>query len=468
MHRTSLVASTALLSLSLSAINVNAQDKAPLVKGTVNISVKQGTFDCDFIVSDLPMVADHFIRINTGMNMRYLRNMEDTYNFVYGTEYNEDEHSESFGYYIPDNTGKGKVRRPAYRISYTGKYPVMKDTLKAYAAIDWKGNIAFNGYSVRADGCQSCWYPVFYDVKADKVYDDVRYDLEINCSDCSTIYLNGNAPVQGTKAHFKSDDAKELMLFAGNYKMVNDNGTYFLNPDISPAQIKEFGAMTKKFKSFYEQKLGIPYKYSITYINTTPVSKRNAWMFVSYPTIVNIGWGKHGLKGMFDGAKGDWFKTYMAHELGHYYFGNYKTFNSPLGDMMGEGFGEYLALQVTKNVLSDTLYNAKVEQMIKDVKDFKPVPFSKIQKDKDYDDRELYVYRVAPLIFTAIEKEVGIEIMWKWLHNVLETKADFTDYKFLEQTLEASISDRAKAKLIEDKYFSSDAALANAIAMIGS
>ena len=81
--------------------------------------------------------------------------------------------------------------------------------------------------------------------------------------------------------------------------------------------------------------------------------------------------------------------------------------------------------------------------------------------------REIYVYYYAPIIFTAIEKEIGEAKMWKWLNAILQTKTDFTNYAFLEQTLSATIQDNNKLELIKSKYFNSDKAIENAIETIG-
>jgi len=72
----------------------------------------------------------------------------------------------------------------------------------------------------------------------------VRYDLQVNCVDCKQIYLNGNVPMKGPNAHLKSKVPVQISMYLGNYKTVRKDSTYFLNPDITPAQIDEFGQMT--------------------------------------------------------------------------------------------------------------------------------------------------------------------------------------------------------------------------------
>lgn len=91
------------------------------------------------------------------------------------------------------------------------------------------------------------------------------------------------------------------------------------------------------------------------------------------------------------------------------------------------------------------------------------LPFSKIKSEKDYSDRNTYVYTYAPLIYNAMEKEIGEEKMFRWMQNILNTKADFTNYEFLKQTLEAAVDDKIKFNSIIEKYFTSDNSIQNAI-----
>jgi len=224
------------------------------LKGTVNISIKKGTFDCDVILDNIPRIKDYVIRLNSGMNILNFKSLDNDFLIYYDKSVSDTlSTGESNAYYFSDNTGKGKFLPHTLEIRYTGKYPVAKDTIKNYSSQDWKGNIAFNGYSVRTDGYQACWYPVLYDITKDIILNKVKYDLQIICSDCSVIYLNGNAPVKGTTAHLKINTPVDISMYSGQYKIANVDGTYFLNPDIDENQIKEFGNITSVFKKFYEK-----------------------------------------------------------------------------------------------------------------------------------------------------------------------------------------------------------------------
>lgn len=445
----------------LCSVQLSAKEHVPQIKGVINISISKGTITGDVTITNMPHVADYLILLNAGLNIQYIRNMEDSYSFAYGREHNGDVSYESFGYYLPDNTGKAKfLPKGGLQLSYTGKFPVVADTSKAANGGDWKGNIAFNGYSVRADGMQAAWYPVLYDVEKDKTYYQVTYDLKINCSDCNSIYLNGNKPVPGTSAQFKSEAPMEMMLYAGKYKVRNVDGTFFLNPDIDEMQMKEFGTTTNKFKQYYTQKTNIPYQYNITYINTTPVSKHNAWMFVSYPSIVTIGWGKDGLSGVVEDDT-YWGWSFIAHELAHYYFGTYKDFNTPISDIISEGFAEYMSAQVMRNYFPDSVYISIVTKWQKNCQDFEPISIAQIKKEEDMKSGQIYKYNYMPLVITAIEKEIGSDKTWQWIRQLLLSTEEYTDYSYIEKALSETLHDDALLRHITSKYLDTDSSLEN-------
>ncbi len=444
--------------------NIYAQKKIPVLTGKVKISISEGTFECDLTLSDIPRIKDYFIRLNSGMNILHIRSKKPDDFLINYSKSCKDSLStgESNAYYFGENSGKGKFLPESIEFKYVGKYPVVKDTIDNYCRKDWKGNIAFNQYSVRSDGLQSAWYPVLYDVTNDKVYEKVKYDIELICPDCSVLYVNGSAPVKSHSYNFKSDTPQELALFCGNYNFSKYKDTFFLNSGLTEAQIQNFGKLIESYKSFYAQNLKIPFDQSVCFIQTTPVSKNDAWMFVSYPTIMSIGW-HNGLKSIVEPKYQNLFRPFIAHELGHYYFGNYKIFNSPLGDMMKEGFAEYMSMILTRNLIGEDVYEKKLNRKIKILGNFNAKPFSKIKTDSEYNNRELYVYNFAPIIFLAIEKEIGEKTMWKWLNAILTTPTNFTDYDFLISTLRQTLNDDKKFNHLKTNFFESNKSLENAI-----
>ena len=459
---------TLLILTYLFGMQLGAQETIPKLTGKVEISIEQGTIEADLTISDIPQIKDYLIRLNSGLNILHFKTTEPN-DFLLGFSVAHNDtlsYGETKAYFFPDDMGKGKILPNEVQVKYVGKYPVVKDTLNNYAKKDWRGNIAFNHNSIRADGLQSSWYPVLYDITNDKTYDNLKYDVEIDCQDCTTLYINGNKPLNAQNHKFKSDIARELTLFCGNFDFSAVGDTYILNPSFTSEQINDFSSLINSYKEFYTQKLNIPFDQAVSFIETTPTSRKDGWMFVSYPSIFNIGWGKMGLISLFDPKIQNWYRPFIAHELGHYYFGTYKVLNSELGDMMTEGFAEFLSLELTKEMMGAEIYDKKISDKIEELEDFDPIPIGKIKGESQYGNRELFVYYYAPIVLTAIKKEIGEEKMWKWLNIILTTETNFTDYDFLFQTLKTIVNDQKLTQFIEKQYLISDDSLKNAIAKL--
>lgn len=434
----------------------------PHLKGEVKISIVNGTIESDLEYSNLPKLKNYSIWLNTGLNLRYFRNEAEQYNYRNVKYYDDQKSSEAFQYYFPDTDNKGRFLPENFKINYVGKFPVISDTLKASNRGDWKGNIAFNGKNIRASE-QSVWYPILYDIDNDVLIDKVTYDVTISCIDCESIYLNGSEPVKAKTAHFKSDKPISMMLFAGLFNFTKNKNTYFLNTELNIEQETVLGDWTDKIVKYYEDKLKIPYGNPVTYLYTTPISKRNAWMFVTYPTIAIIGQEKYNVKSYFSAntnvLKDNANIEYFAHELGHYYFGTVIVPNSELRWVFLEGLTEYLALQTVKEVLGDENYQTKINTYLKETKEYKPKSLATI-KNNEID--EIYRYYYIPLLLSALEKEIGKEKVWNWLRTILKSETLVkTDYQFFKSSLIKSGVKESEFNRFEEKYILSDKAKEN-------
>jgi hypothetical protein len=253
-----------------------------------------------------------------------------------------------------------------------------------------------------------------------------------------------------------------MAIFCGKYDFINDGNLILLNPNFSKNDIDDFSKLVSQYKQYYERKLKIKFSEPPVFVNTTPTSKNNAWLFVSYPTIMGIGYGKDGIGALFDKEK-NWYKQYIAHELGHYYFGTYIVPNSELGDMISEGFAEYLSLKLIEELQGKEFYTKKIDKKFEYLTDFKTTPISKIKTISEIEDRQTFVYDYAPMMFIAIEKEIGARKMWEWIRKVLETKTNFTNYEFLQSTLRETLNDEKKIQKIVEQYFNNDKSTENII-----
>jgi hypothetical protein len=446
---------------------IHAQEIFPSLKGTVDISITNGTIKCDFTLTNIPQIKNYVIRINSGMNIRYFKDLQYGLPLYYDIDMRDTLSSgESTAYYLHENIGnKGRYLPKELEVKYTGMYPVVAASTSGYMSQDWRGNIAFNGYSVRADGYQSAWYPVLFDLDKQHRYEKVNYDVTIHCSDCKMLFVNGSRPERAKTWDFVSNIPHELAIYCGNYVATDINNTWILNPDMNKYEQKAFLNTINSYKEYYQKHLYIPFKGNMTFIQTTPTADpaTHAFSFVASPAIINVGVGKYGLHGMFDPSQGDGAKKTIAHELAHYYFGTYLRLNTEFGNVIDEGFAEYLSLHAVKNVIGNSNYDDMIKSKLAALKFFKGPPFSRIRKEDDYTVRELYLYYYTPIILIAIEKEIGEKSMWAWISNMLNSKVDYTNYEFFEKAFDEVIIDKTQASEIKNKYFNSDNALQHAI-----
>jgi hypothetical protein len=426
------------------------------LSGTIEISVKSGTIDANFQLKNIPKLKNYLIHLNSGFNIQSFRNEKEGYNYTYEKTYDIQYSEESFGYFFLNETTKSKFLPDNIQFKYTGKFPVINDMNKASDRGDWKGNIAFNGKTIRTDGFQTAWYPILYDIEQDKRYDEVIYDIEVICRDCKSIYVNGSKPISSTHGVFKREKPTSLTLFAGDYNIGKHENSYYLNSRLSMQQMSELGKVTATFEQYYQDKLSIPYGESVVYIHTAPISKYDSWLFVAYPSIVLMNHNEDGLSNLLEKTDSNWFKPFIAHELAHYYFGTYKKFNSALGDMFTESLAEYLSLKLTKKLLGDNKYLENMNGKLSKLKNIKLMAFKNIEKSADYGDRELYVYTYAPIIWLALEKEIGEEKMWLWLNNMLTVETDKTNYQFMIKTLADVVNNDDQIQFLVKTYFSNE------------
>lgn len=455
----------AIISTLLSA---KAQDISPVIKGSVDISIKKGTMVCDWVLSDLPHTNNYVIRLNSGMNVHYFKDVRRNYNTLFYAVDNRDsiQTNETKSYYVYQNRGNPTRYLPEQlEIKYLGMYPVVADSTSGYMGEDWRGNIAFNGYSLRADGMQSNWYPVLYDINTKKRYENVNYDLNITCDDCTVLFVNGSVPIKGKSAHLVSNIPREMAIFCGNFETAENNGIWLLNSGMKKEAEQKIFEVANIYQSYYAKKFDLPFKGNLTFLQAGTVADPKEWGFLFYanPTTFNVAAGEYSLASFFNSANSAKNKQTMAHELAHYYFGTLLKPGEEFGHVIEEGFAEYLSFNLTRNVEGEEPYhNLLVNKFDKlnNLHNYKP--FSMIKTEADYGNREYYLYYYAPVLFLAIQKEIGNRAMWNWLKTMVATKSDHTNYKFLLDTFNSAVTDPELRGKIINKYFNSQNALQNA------
>lgn len=434
--------------------------QVPHLEGKVFVSIQSGTIDADLILKNLPKTDNYTIWLNSGLNIEYFRDINDQFNFSYNTEYINELSTEALQHYFPSNDNKSRYLPNALKVKYTGKFPVIADTTKASEWGDWKGNIAFNGNTLRASE-QSVWYPIIYDKTNEVVIDKYTFNLEIDCADCKTLYLNGADPKKAAKAVFQSQQAVPLMMFLGNYDFTEDKKIFVLNASLDTNKLNTLTTTTNKIINYYEGILNIPYGKPVVYISTTPVSKKNEWMFVTYPTITVVGIDKYKLDNYFDNQTFEFKQksniAFIAHELAHYYIGTLFVPNSELRWFFLEGVTDYLSIKATKEILGNETFKLILNNYTDQLKDFKPIPLNQIKISSEIN--ETFRYRYVPLLLLAIENEIGEPKMYEWLKNLINSKKDKTDYSFLINSFKKIGIPDKETKYFVDTYFSNPMAI---------
>lgn len=407
------------------------------------------------------------------MNVHYFKDIRHSNTSLYYTTDSKEGASsnETKAYFVYEKRGDPARYIPdELEVKYVGMYPVVRDVISGYMSDDWRGNVAFNGYSIRADGFQSCWYPTLYDQDTRKLYTEVRYDINVTCSDCSVLFVNGSQPVRSSKARFVNDVPYEMAMYCGKFKTAENKGIWLLNSDMKKGDEQKLFDIADAYQSYYSEQMGIPFKGSHTFVQTTPVTdpQEKAFAFYASPTTINVGVGKFGLASMFDKDNSIKSKKMMAHELAHYYFGTLLKSNVEFGHVIEEGFAEYLALTLTKSKEGEGVYRELLQDKINSLEHLSNYkPLAQVATEHDYGNREYYLYYYTPVLLVAIEKEIGKENMWNWLKRMVTTKPERTNYDFILNSFKQAVPDASLQEKVVGKYFSSANALENAKTEIG-
>lgn len=431
--------------------------QVPFVEGNVSVSLRKTTISCDLQYSQLP--AEFVMRIN--------KSITDFEVWVEGKQVSVQraeflDSYDGFAYSLPNTT---EIER--LRVTYT--YRQSKAAKRRSRRTDWKGNLAFNRQAFRASE-QTEWYPVFVMPDTEVLLNSFAYDLKVACEDCRALFVNGSAPVLGKVGQFESKTPTQLLLFLGNYTIDRSGDVYFLNSPLTATQRSQLQGEMERVTRFYESKLGIPYGGDLTFIETKATALFYSWWFNSYPSIVSVGSGKYGLSGLFEKRPKDQIKPgrlgTLYHEAGHYYFGTFRYPTGPLFWVFLEGFNEYLSAKAMQELQGEAFFRAKLANYVKQTHEKSLMPLSEIQEREQVS--VVYRYRYVPLILAAVEKEIGEEMMWKWLVFLLKSNpTQAIEYTFLYESLLACGLDADTLATLEQQYFAATEARANACKALG-
>lgn len=387
-----------LLFILLNSFSVIAQTH---LSGKVFIDLNSGLMRCDFKLTNLPKVENYKILLNKGFNVKHFKR-EDNTTLHYDGYFNPFVQGEALGYHFRD-TKRNKLGLPkTFEVSYVGAFPKFENE---YNAFDFKGLIAINNQTLRATE-QTKWYPVIYDVNADKFFNSYTYDIEISITGGTTIFVNGSAPKKAKKAKFVSKKEVSLLLFVGNYDFVESNGDYILNANVTSQNAKLIFSNIETIKKSLSKKLKQEFTDNIYLLKHKAVNKRKAgssWGFNVYPSFAFTGLDFNELVKENKRFK-DSNTRYFAHEFAHNYF-SYNVSSGTLKWFWGESFPEYLSFSVASD-LCDKNYLPKVllgkAKRLAD-KNFKPL--TEIENANEINDA--YRYSLGPLILQCFQEVFG-------------------------------------------------------------
>lgn len=361
---TSWVVLIAVVAVIVEPSSLRAQ--APLLTGEVRVDPGTGRVTGDVCVSDTPAADTLRFLLHHGLNIRSIRDATGKV-LDYGGHADLTPVGVALRYTIRDSL----ISPGTFCVRYTGAYPVYRDTLNTF---DYQEVIAFNGRSLRA-APSTRWYPVPYDPVADRVYEDVRYDLIVQCDGCEAVYLNGSPPRTGPKARFSSIRPWPLLLLAGDFPVLEVDEAWFLGDSVGEPTARAFAGKVREITDFYEEFVGIPYPDTLVFLRVNPIKPMRPgqlWGFFVFPTLgTNVEFerfvepGQEGEDAELNRLLGPYLWGLFAHETAHYYFGTLLPFRGPYAQFFGESAADYLALKAVERFAGAEVYRERLDRLYK-------------------------------------------------------------------------------------------------------
>ncbi|WP_142807794.1 M1 family metallopeptidase [Stenotrophomonas maltophilia] len=404
----------ALLSPAISQAALPAQPATPLTTGSVRVDIATGRVDGDVCASNSPANAQAHFVLNAGLNVARVTDGD-------GKPVGFD------GWYDPSVDGEARVytlAEPAATlcVQYVGAFPLYP---KHDALGDFKGMMAFNGDSARFTE-QSAWLPQAFDPMARVRSSESRYDLQVDCAGCRFLYLNGSPAIESAQGRFRSDNARPILLFGGSGPITRTAQVTILNETLPTAKVDALSSTVQKVADVHGRYMGVPLADRPTFLRMVTLNQierdreGSEWGFATWPTIAMSGSiGNVADSLLAGGEKAERRVQYVAHEMGHYYFG---TLNRPQGPyfwVLLESSAEFLSIKALREISGDAAadrYIARLQSAI-DTQD-KPLPAIDAIDGKS-DLGEMYRYVYAPLLLLSLEKQVGEAKMQAFMRGLL-------------------------------------------------
>lgn len=288
----------------------------------------------------------------------------------------------------------------------------------------------------------------------------MTYDIQVTVKGARTIFVNGDLPKPGPVANFKSTIAIAPLLFAGDYGIQKTDGALFLNTAMNDKQLAVFEQNIAEMKAYFFKALKIPYHTKNVFIEHSPVEKFNkgrSWGFVSFPVIAFAGLKLGDLVDEEHAKlKDSTDYPFIAHEIGHYYFGNVLQPNATLFWFFLESTAEYLSVKAAEEKFGKQFATLYFQSRGKQLKDFKAKPLNEIKDMNSISGT--YRYSYGPFLLRGLEQMIGEERMFKFLSTCLTTKNELTDFAFFKRNaLKSGITQKEWDAYEKDFIFSENA-----------
>lgn len=352
------------------------------------------------------------------------------------------------GWYDPGVDGEARVYTVKASplticVNYVGPIPTYP---QHDAPLDFKGVIAFNGDSVRATE-QSAWLPLPYSSSSKSNLDETAYDLKITCKECSFIYVNGNPPVDGVSGQFDSERPRPALLFAGTGPVTRDASVTIVNESLSAREGAALFGAFQRIEKFYGNYMGErirdrPALIRIIAVNQAERDRTGSeWGFATWPTIAFSGSIRPIAAALIGGGEIAGRRIgYLAHEVGHYYFGTLTDPGGPYHWFLVESTAEFLSLKARGEISGPAAEQRRLDKLANDLIDEKE-PFRALDQITDSEQiNDAYRYSYSPLLLMSLERQVGSRRMATFMRGLLTTP-DIRRWQDLEQ-----IADKAGIK----------------------
>ncbi|WP_287398474.1 hypothetical protein [Sphingomonas sp.] len=385
--------------------------------GTVRVSLATGRVEGRVCIADRPAEVAGAFALNAGLNVARVTD--------------GDGKAVAFdGWYDPGINGEARVytvsAAPAVLcVEYVGAYPVYP---AHDAPDDFKGVMAFNGDSARFAE-QSAWLPLPFDNKAKARAGTMAYALDVSCEGCRFLYMNGSAAIIGDHGRFSSATARPPLLFGGKGPITKTANVTILNETVAPAQADALSAAVGQVASYYRDYMGAPVADQPTFLRMVAANqvKRDRegseWAFATWPTIAMSGSvGRVGATLQAGGQARDGRIAYIAHEMGHYYFGTLARSPGPYFWFMLESTAEFLSIKALRALGGEAAAQRHIAGLAAEVNGHTQ-PF--VALDKITDGASIggtYRYHYGPLLLLSLERQVGEAKMRAFLRGLLSAR----------------------------------------------